>query len=130
MGVRFPQVSSTTIQTASIPTTETLVGLSPPLTISLDFSLIIILGYVNWTIGTNGTAMTVRLRRGNGVSGAAVLGTPIVNTFAAATSLSTQFCYVDTPGAVAGQQYSLTLQQTAGTGNGSANDVCIIAFAL
>lgn len=131
MGVRFPSVASTAIVNATLVTTaETVVATTPPLNLPLDFALVFLLFYFNGTTGATVTGVQYRLRRGTTVAGAlvpAAFGSLIVGAAAQMTSSS---FYVDTPGAVAGQQYSLTLTQVGATGNGSMTDVCIAAFVL
>lgn len=130
MGVRFPSVSSGTLQNP-LPAnaTETVVALTPPLTITLDFAQIFIFWLFNITAGTGTTAVAFRVRRGNTVAGLLVSGVD-AHTLAAGNQANVIGFTVDTPGAVAGQQYCLTLLQTGATGAGVANDIVILAFSL
>ncbi len=130
MGVRFPTVASTTI-IASVPASgaETVVVTTPPLNIPLDFAQIIILWCVEVLIGTGTTVELQRLHRGTTTAGAQV---NVAGSYTVGGGNRWTFtgCYVDTPGAVAGQQYSLSLSGTGTTGAWTTEDVSLIAFAL
>lgn len=79
-------------------------------------------GVVNFTEGTNGTAVTLRVRQGT-LTGTLV-GVGAVHTLAAAAVASIPYSVVDTAAATsppAGGVYVLTAQQTAATANGTAN---------
>lgn len=76
-------------------------------------------GMINITPGTAATAVVIRVRAGNGLSGA-VIGGPETHTVAAGANQSIPYAQID--GTTVGQvQYTLTVQQTAATGNGSIN---------
>lgn len=82
-------------------------------------SVVILEAFAALTTGAGTTAVTARLRRGATTGGTLVGQAASVQVGAALpTSLGLQVG--DTPGEVAGQSYCLTLQQTGGTGNGSA----------
>lgn len=131
MGVRFPQIASTTF-VGPLPASaaETVILTTPPLNISLDFSQIIIQWACDILAGASTTSLVFRLRRGTTVAGTLINAAAWTHTLAAAASAVMSGVYVDTPGAVAGQQYSLTVVQTAATGAGTFNDGCLLAFAL
>jgi hypothetical protein len=76
-------------------------------------------GMVNVTQGTAGTAITVRVREGVGITGA-VVGQALVYTLAAAAVASIPFTATDSV-VLDNQQYSVTVQATAATGNGTVN---------
>lgn len=80
---------------------------------------LVISGEINVTQGTNGTATTVRVRKGEGITGTLV-GVAQVTTHAAAASLSIPFSAVDTAPAD-NASYSVTVQLTAATANGTVN---------
>ena len=131
MGVRYPTAVSTTLVTANIVTSaETVVVTSPPLTLTLDFSQVL-LWYAVY-LGANGAGsvnIIATIRRGAAVGGTQVsvqqrsVASPGNVTFISGV-------YVDTPGAVAGQQYSITITMQAATTNTSVTDVCLLAAAL
>ncbi len=132
MGVRFPSVNVAqnfgNVNTQN--TLETLIYTTPGLNISLDFATILLFWWMLYNPGASTTAATVRIRRGAGITGTLVDLGLTVPAVVAGTKINLSGCYVDTPGAVAAQQYSLTIQQTAGTGAGAVNDGMLIAFAL
>lgn len=131
MGVRFPSISSTTfIGPLPANANETILLTTPPLNISLDFSQIIIQWAGSITAGATVTGHQFRLRRGTTLAGALVFASTWVQAVTAANAGVFSGVYVDTPGAVAGQQYTLSLGQIGATGAGVFNDGCLLAFAL
>ncbi|SRR6266496_1633491 len=85
---------------------------------SLDGDSICIEGDLNMLTGATTTAVVVRCRRGVGIAGALV-GVAETFTIGAAANVSISFQFVDSPGAVANQQYTITVQQTGGSTNGN-----------
>lgn len=81
---------------------------------------VVICGAINVTTGAATTAVTVRVRRGEGITGT-VVGIAAVHTLAAAAVASIPFEAVDTAVPNDNQVYSVTIQQTAATGNGTVN---------
>lgn len=131
MGVRFPSVQSNTF-IGPLPASgaETVVLTTPPLTLTLDFAQVILLWAFTFVAGTGTTSCSFRLRRGTTVSGALInLQVPNAPAVAAANA-NYSGTYFDTPGAVAGQQYSLTIVQNGATAAGTFPDGALIAFAL
>jgi hypothetical protein len=130
MGVRFPGFGNNTIVTAVLGTNvETIAATSTLLNISIDFSQVMILWYVMFTPGVSSTGTTMRLRRGTAITGTQLNVNGVFPVTAGNVTISSG-CYIDTPGAVAGQQYSVSLLTQAATANGTITDACIIAFAL
>jgi len=132
MGVRLPSVATPPQPTITniVTTAETIVLTSPPLNIPLDFSQILLFWWLTMTVGTTTTAVFVRIRRGNALTGTNLFQVATTSTAAGGNALSLSGCYGDIPGAVAGQQYVLTIQQTAATANGQLNDGALIAVVL
>lgn len=131
MGVRFPSVSSTTlVNTALVNAAETIMLTSPPLNLAVDFEQILIFWSICLNVvGASTTLAQVKIRRGTTAGGTQVN----VNATTLATPANQFFmsgCYIDTPGAVAGQQYTVTLAMLSATANSNANDGCIILFGL
>lgn len=109
------------LATANVVTAnETVIQTSPALSLTYDGDTVAVTGTLDITTGAATTAVTIRCRRGNGIAGT-VIGVAEVDTLGAAISAPISFDFVDTPGAVAGQVYSITVQQTAATGNGTIN---------
>lgn len=131
MGVRFPSVQSN-IFVGPLPANanETVVLTTPPLTISLDFSTVLLVWFFCYLAGTANTAALFNVRRGTTISGALVNVAPLTAPATAGAQSAYAACYFDVPGAVAGQQYSLTVQQFAATTAGQFKDGALLAFAL
>lgn len=130
MGVRFPSVASTVIQNATLVTTAaTVVATTPPINLPYDNAQVLLYAYANITMGTGTTSLTYVLRRGPTVSDT-LITTASAITVVAGNKVLVCLCYPDQPGVVAGQQYSLAVQQTAASANGTVNDVAIIAMIL
>ncbi len=132
MGVRLPSVT-TAPQLANVTvvtTAETIIATLPPFNISLDYAQILLFWWAMFTVGVGGTGVTVRVRRGAALTSPLVnIGNAILNP-GAGNTINLSGCYADVPGAVAGQQYVLTVQQTAATANGTALDPAFIAIML
>lgn len=103
-----------------VTTTETVALVTPPVSTTFGSDAIEIEGMVNLTAGTGTTAAVLRIRRGNGITGTVVRAAD-TDTIAAGSSESFLVQGVDTPGDVAGQVYSITIQQTAASANGTIN---------
>lgn len=99
---------------------ETAILVTPGVSTRYNGDQIQIDGTLDITAGTGTTAVTIRCRRGNGVTGA-IVGAAEPDTLAAGASEAVPFTFTDQPGDVAGQVYTLTVQQTGGTGNGTVN---------
>jgi hypothetical protein len=131
MGVRFPSVQTNTfIGPFPANATETVVLTTPPLTLPLDSAVVLILWDFSALAGTSVTSFVLRIRRGATTAGTLVTTAQHVTPAVAGTISGLGGCYFDTPGAVAGQQYSLTCVQTAATGASTFNDAALLAFAL
>ena len=81
----------------------------------------LITGFINYTQGTAGTAVTIRVRAGATVTGT-LIGVADVNTLAAAAVANIEFGALDLSVFPAGNQYVVTVQATAATGNPVVND--------
>jgi hypothetical protein len=123
-------VTNTFIGPLPANATETIVLTTPPLNIALDFALILLVWTGGLTTGASVTSHVWRLRRGTTLTGAQVGANPLQVTVAAGNFSPATGFYFDTPGAVAGQQYTLTLTQTAATGAGVWSDGALLAFML
>ena len=131
MGVRLASVFSTTfIGPLPASAAETVCLTTGPIIEAVDNAAIILLWFAAITAGTSVTSHVFRVRRGTTTAGAQVGANPWSDTVAAAAFLATSGVYVDTPGVVAGQQYSLTVVQTAATVAGVFNDGCLLAMVL
>lgn len=107
-----------------VTTTETVALVTPPVSTTWGGDQIDVEGEINITAGTGTTACVLRIRRGNGITGTVVRAAD-TDTIAAGSSESFLLQGIDTPGDVAGQVYSLTVQQTAATANGTINGASV-----
>lgn len=113
-----------TADTSIVTTAETAAITSDGFTPPTDGSKLIISGVINITTGASVTGAVIRVRRGVGVAGVLVGETEPHNIGAAVTD-DVSYQVTDSPGAVAGQQYTATVVQTAATGNGIINNASI-----
>src|SRR5260370_42368581 len=130
MGVRFPSVATTT-SVGVLPATgaETVVATTPPRNIPLDLAQVLLFWWFVGNTGAGTVGLVASIRRGAAVSGTLVVAAQQV-LVTAASSAELTGCFIDTPGAVAGQQYSLTLVGTRTTGAGTTATCALIPFAL
>jgi len=111
----------------SVPTgTETTLVTSAPLS-TQGPRAIYLHGQAVLTAGTGTTAFTLRIRRGSGTGGANVI-TPTAISATAGGTADYDFTVIDTPGEVAGQQYTLTVQPTGASAAGTAQ-TCTLQYA-
>lgn len=110
----------TTVTSAVTVTTtsETIVATSLAFSTRGPNEQVSIKGWVQMTLGTNTTGLTLRIRRGTTTSGTLV-GVATPETVIAGNTGDFDINVVDTPGDVAGQQYVMTVQQTGASANGS-----------
>lgn len=102
----------------SIPTTtETVLATSPPLSSDGGSQTVIAQATAGFTVGTGTTSVTVRIRRGNGITGTVVASQAGIQVTAGNTVVVT-ISGQDNPGEVADQVYSVTIQQAAASANG------------
>jgi|SRR6267154_6262283 len=131
MGVRFPSVASN-VFVGPLPAnaTETVICTTPPFTPPLDFSQIFIHWFFACAAGTGTTSLVYRLRRGTTIAGVLIGLNQWADVVSATFGIFNSGVYIDNPGAVSGQQYSLTVAQTAATGAATLPDVCMVVYAL
>lgn len=131
MGVRFPSVATTTfIGPLPASAAETLVFTTPPINEPIDNAQVLLFWSCVITPGTSTTSLVYRVRRGTLVTSPLVNAAAWSFTTVAANLLFNSGWYPDNPGVVAGQQYSLTVVQTADTVAGAFVDGAMIAMVL
>lgn len=79
-------------------------------------------GNINLTVGTGGTAATVRVRRGVDITGA-LIGVAQAQTVTAGNTVNIPIAELDPTLVQVGVTYVITLQQTAASANGTVNRV-------
>jgi hypothetical protein len=131
MGVRFPSVATNTF-VGPLPASavETVVLTTPPINEPIDNAQVLLFWMANLTPGASTTSLVWRLRRGTTTAGVALGLTTWGFTTAAGNFVTNSGWYFDFPGVVAGQQYSLTVSQTADTVAGAWADGALIAMVL
>lgn len=117
MSTRTQQAQSNTAQPVTT-TTETVILTLPAVSTNGAQDTVALQGSVDITTGAGSTFVTVRVRRGTGITGA-VVGAQDPITATAGSTQNIGFDVADNPGEVAGQAYVVTVQQTAATANGS-----------
>jgi hypothetical protein len=129
-GGRPPFVFSTAAIGVPAAALEVAMLTSPPLNPGLDSQNVLVLAMLSASaIGTNGTQLIGRIRQGSGIGGTALTGT-FTTTTAATNAMSMTLVAMDTLGAAAGQQYTLTVQVTNATATTSISNGIILAMAL
>lgn len=112
-----------------VTTAETAIGTVGPVNVNAPVGQgILVEGTFNFTAGTAATAVTVRIRAGAGTGGA-ILATHTF-TVVAGTQYSLSANYLDPSIIGAGATtatYTVTVQQTAATGNGTVNNATVAA---
>jgi hypothetical protein len=131
MGVRFPTVATTTF-VGPLPANanETVILTTPPINEPIDNAQIILMWMFASTTGASVNGLFYRIRRGTTTAGVSIGAAQWVFTVGAAVATMQSGLYVDSPGVVAGQQYSLTISQNAATGAGTFTDGVLIAMVL
>ena len=133
MGVRFPFAGAqATVPFNALPANanETAVMVSAPFNPSIDSAQILILWYVCLTVGTGTTFIQWHVRRGSGTGGTTLnAGIPQQSVTAGQQSIFSGMA-VDSPGAVGGQQYTLTIVQTAATAAANWQEGVLALLAL
>lgn len=107
--------------TSLVTTAETAVVTTTPVQVGGGSAGAWLSGDVQVTVGAGTTNMTVRCRFGSGTGGALV-DTAITVPVTAGNTISLPFNFFDLSNAneqAGGTQYTITLQQTAATGNGT-----------
>lgn len=107
-----PVTLTTTSETALLSSTVNLENQPTGQGVSVN-------GNFNVLAGTGTTALTIRVRAGNGIAGA-LIGTAVTYTLAAGASATVPYGVLD-PTLIGTVQYTVTCQQTGASGNGTVN---------
>lgn len=120
--------TSTTVAASPAGSTETTVC---TLTVTGDIAAlagVLLMGFVAFTIGTSGTAISAQIRRTN------TLGTSVVSSGAvqgtAANLTERQVIGFDTGAAIPGQVYVLTLTVTGGAAASTVSAATLVAVVI
>lgn len=123
MPVKSPNVRATAVAITLAAETTAISGIPAVAGSSAASDGQTICGVINFTAGTAATAVTVRCK----TAVPNQVGTSQVHTIAAGASANIPFCFADQTGDTT-TTYSISLQQTAATGNGTVNE--IVAYTL
>ena len=125
--------SATAVAAVNVPTTtETAVATVGPLNVNMPATEqgILVEATFNFTAGTAATSLTVRIRAGSGITGTVLITHTI--TVVAGTTYSVSVNALDATFSGAGLSvatYTVSVQQTAATGNGTVNQATLSAEA-
>lgn len=121
---------STTVVASPAAAAETVIATSAGLIVDTPQFLVVVRASVDLTIGTNGIAVTFKLRRGTTASGTEITSNPVWGPYTVVATDEYQFSVAgtDAPGAVAGLKYSLTATVGSGSAPTTINVVYIEAF--
>lgn len=129
MGVRMASVFSNTIVASPALAAETVICTTGAINLAVDNAQVILVAFVEITIGTSGTLLTLKLRRGT-TTAATLINVGNGATVVAANIVRHSIVYADSPGVVAGLQYSLTATVANGAATSTVGDVGLLAFVL
>lgn len=128
MPLVYQTEASSTIVGSPAAAAETVICQTPAITVDFTARLVYLTSAVNMTVGTSGTAVTLRLRR-TGLTGTLVIASPAL-TAVAANIISIGIDTTDTPGDLSGLVYVLTAQVTAGAATSTIGTVALAATAV
>lgn len=119
-------VTSAVVPTVVTTTAETLAAVGPQLTVEQNTGKAAVKGFLTLTIGTNTTAVTVRLYRGATAAGT-LISTAIAQAgnFVAGSPAQFGAQATDVLTNVGTAQYCMTVQQTGASANGSITTAVI-----
>ncbi len=119
-------VTSAAVPTAVVTTAETVAAVGPQLTVEYNTGKAAVKGFLTLTIGTNTTAVTVRLYRGTTAAGTLI--SPAIaqaGNFTAGSPAQFVVQATDVLTNVGTAQYCMTVQQTGASANGSITTAVI-----
>lgn len=126
---RFATVFTNTIIASPAAGAETVIATTGGINPATDTAPIILLWFVELTIGTSGVSCKALLRRGSATSGT-LINVGQATTVVAANLYRFSGVYQDTPGAVGELQYSLSLLIGSGAAPSTVSDVALLAMCL
>lgn len=122
----WPKIQSTyqSGDVAPVTNAETAILTTGPISTPGAGSVVNIWAALAMVAGAGTTAVVLRIRRGTGVAGA-IVGEAATATLAATALGALSMAVADPLGDAAGQVYTLTVQQTGGTGNGNVTQASV-----
>jgi len=128
--VMYQNFSQNTTPVTMVTTAETLIITSNSLDWPTGANFALILAYMSVTLSAGVTSLTLRIRRGNSLTGTVVASTGAINSGVTASDVwADGFQAVDNPAPSDLAQYSLTAQ-VAGAGANSTTSLQSIALFL
>ena len=120
---------SFTIVASPATSAETVVATSATVIVDVPQYAVLLTGLIDITIGTSGTAITLKLKRGTATSGTGITSGATWGPYAVTATDEYQFTVMgyDLPGNVFLQQYCLTATITNGAATSTVNVVCLSA---
>ncbi len=123
MGVRLASAYTTTIVNAAPANgVETIIATTPPVNLTLDNALVLMMGYILGSVGAAATSINWKLRRGNALT-SALINISGNDTQVAAALFGRTIIYFDSPGISADLPYSLTFTVNGGAAAAVITDV-------
>lgn len=129
MGYRISSANAVLVNNAASLAAETIIATSNAVIQAGDGAAVLVLWYMTVTIGTAGTGLIMRMRRGPLITGPPLNGGPSLTVVAGNTVLLSG-ALPDLFVALGPVQYSITLQVTAATANSAVADVTLFTIAL
>lgn len=116
---------------AVVTTTETAIVNSNQIPVPFQTAKAVLQAMVNFTPGTTTTAVTLRIRKGIGIAGTLV-GEAYVSGSGLTAAVASNFMVLATDllAGVGVGQWTLTIQQTAATANGTVNSAVLQSMLL
>lgn len=111
-----------------VGTTETVIAYSNRVEVPLPTVRAIVKGWALLTLGTAATGFVLRIRRGNGITGAVVAGGNIL-TFVAGNTVDSWIVFAESLQNAEAADYTLTAVQSGATGPGTVQ-FCSIEVEL
>ncbi len=129
--IREAEAASSGTNVTLVTTAETVIITAPRLTLPAQSVQLYILAWAQLTTGAATTTVTPRIRRGTAITDPLISEANAENVKAVAGSTEPfLIAVVDNVSDLVTVEYSLTLQQAAATGNGTALQASILILAF
>jgi hypothetical protein len=119
--------SSTTVLGSPAAAAETAIVTLPGFTPPSDTDAVLLMGWIAYTVGTNGVSGRIRIRQGAALTGTVVGDTGLL-TEVAANLVSRVIFAVDTPGIVNNFQYTMSLIVGSGSAASTVSQAALFAI--
>lgn len=126
---RYAVSFTNTIIASPATNAEVVVATTGAINQIYDGTPIVLFWFVEFTVGTSGVSANAKLRRGT-TTGGTLINVGQAATVVAGNLVRFSGVYQDSPGAVAEQQYSLSLTIGSGAATSTVSDVALLAVVL